>query len=547
MRNILQRPLSRRVFLALSALSAARYVLNLKEVEAQAARIEPKANYPVVVIGSGLGGLCCAVYLARQGFPVTVLEQRPIPGGYACSFDRLDGRFTFDVSLHGMAAHNNATARILDDLGVLAHLDLIELPEIYQLRTPQATLSMPPQHPETYIQRLCRLFPEEEEGIRDFIQLVMEIAEEADRLHRKGMPSKFTFPFRYPKIYQSYNKTLSKLMDPHIKDRALRCILASLWDFHGLPPSKVSGLYYAAALGDVLKNGTYFTKRHCRDLNNYLVRALEEAGGRVCYETVASRILVQRGRVAGVETAAGKKIPARVVVSNTNIHDTLFNMLPKKALPEKYRKKLTTYRPSLSSFIVWLGLRGNPAAEVGAAGIQVLSNRGPEADYAACAAGRVEKVPFRISIYDSIYQGYSRPGTSTVRLFCLSGFGPWQKYEEDYRAGHKEAYRKEKKRCAEILIRRAEKIIPGLASAAEVIVTASPLTNKRFTRNTLGAIYGFEQSVENAYIRRIDNRTPLKGLYLAGAWCNPGGGFSGVLLSGQIAFRKIMDDLAEGV
>ena len=76
----------------------------------------------------------------------------------------------------------------------------------------------------------------------------------------------------------------------------------------------------------------------------------------------------------------------------------------------------------------------------------------------------------------------------------------------------------------------------------EVQVSATPLTNWRFTRNTEGAIYGFEQSVENAYVKRIDNRTPIKGLYLASAWCNPGGGFSGVLLSGQMAFRKMMED-----
>jgi prolycopene isomerase len=78
----------------------------------------------------------------------------------------------------------------------------------------------------------------------------------------------------------------------------------------------------------------------------------------------------------------------------------------------------------------------------------------------------------------------------------------------------------------------------------EIEVAATPLTNWRFTRNTEGAIYGFEQSVDNAYIKRLEHRTPIKGLYLASAWCHPGGGFSGVLLSGQIAFREMMEDWA---
>jgi prolycopene isomerase len=76
----------------------------------------------------------------------------------------------------------------------------------------------------------------------------------------------------------------------------------------------------------------------------------------------------------------------------------------------------------------------------------------------------------------------------------------------------------------------------------EVKDSATPLTNWRFTRNSEGAIYGFEQSMDNAYMNRINNRTPVKGLYLASAWGNPGGGYSGVLRSGEITFGMMMED-----
>jgi phytoene dehydrogenase-like protein len=76
----------------------------------------------------------------------------------------------------------------------------------------------------------------------------------------------------------------------------------------------------------------------------------------------------------------------------------------------------------------------------------------------------------------------------------------------------------------------------------EVREAATPLTNQRYTGNTQGAIYGFEQSMDNAFMNRIDNRTPVKGLYLASAWGNPGGGFTGVLMAGQNTFRKMMED-----
>jgi phytoene dehydrogenase-like protein len=75
------------------------------------------------------------------------------------------------------------------------------------------------------------------------------------------------------------------------------------------------------------------------------------------------------------------------------------------------------------------------------------------------------------------------------------------------------------------LIKRAETaLIPGLSSMIDIKEAATPLTNRRFTGNTDGAIYGFEQSMNNAYMNRISNRTPLNGLYLASAWGNPSEG-----------------------
>ena len=76
----------------------------------------------------------------------------------------------------------------------------------------------------------------------------------------------------------------------------------------------------------------------------------------------------------------------------------------------------------------------------------------------------------------------------------------------------------------------------------EVKESATPLTNWYYTRNPEGAIYGFEQAMNNAFMNRIDNRTPVKGLYLASAWGKPGGGYTAVMGSGQTTFAKLMED-----
>lgn len=55
-----------------------------------------------------------------------------------------------------------------------------------------------------------------------------------------------------------------------------------------------------------------------------------------------------------------------------------------------------------------------------------------------------------------------------------------------------------------------------------------------------GAIYGYEQSLDNAYMNRIKSTTPFKGLYLAPAW--GGGGYQPCLGSGLKAFEAFLKD-----
>lgn len=535
---------SRRSFLTISAMTAASLVLDWKRIDSYAATMGDKSQYPTVIIGAGLGGLCCGAYLAKQGIPVTVVEHHDKPGGYATSFGRAGGKFSFEVSLHGTAAHNTGTGRILNDLGVLDHIELVELPEFYRLKTPTLDISIPQRDPEAFIRLLSEYFPAEEAGIRGLVNEMVALAEEVDKLDRKqGRFFKPLFPLTYRRMWNIRNKTLADVMNEYVKDPALRDALASLWGYYGLPPAKLSGFYYSIATGEYLKHGSYYIKKRSQDLSNALVRAIESSGGKVRYGTLAQKILVEKGAVRGVEIAGGEVVPARTVVSNASAITTFREMLPQEVVPADYLKKLESYRPSISSFLVWLGLNQEVRGKIRGCGIYVTSGRGPEADYESCLKGEVDKGFYGVSVYDNAYDGYSKPGTSSIVLIFLTGYEPWRKFEADYRAGRKDSYYKEKDRWRDILIRRAEtEIIPGLSSMIEIKEAATPLTNWRYTRNTEGAIYGFEQSMNNAFMTRIDNRTPIKGLYLASAWGNPGGGYGGVLGGGQQTFLKIMED-----
>jgi prolycopene isomerase len=534
---------SRRDFLKLTALGTTALATTGARGQSEGkAAGETLGKPPVVVIGAGLGGLCSAAHLARQGFPVTVVEQHDKPGGYASSFRR--GRFNFEVSLHGTALADNAAARMLESLGVSERIELVALPQLYRHVTPELDISVPQKDPEAFVRLLSEHFPDEKEGIAEFVRDLVVIAEAIENLDRlRNAPFELLTSLPYWTLFKIRNKTLADLLDGYVQSPAAREALVALWGYYGLPPSRLSAMFFANATGSYLRDGSYYIRPRSQSLSTALAEVIQAAGGEVRYGTAVERIGIKDGAVDGVVLADGNELPAQVVVSNANAPDTFRRMLPPAVVPPDYREQLAEYRPSISSFIVWLGLKRDATDVVESYNTHVASGRGPEADYRSCLKGEVDRGAFVVTLYDKLYAGYSEPGTSTLQILFLSGYEPWRSFEADYEAGRKDAYHAQKQRWTETLIRRAEEaVVQGLSSMIEVMVSATPLTNRRYTRNPEGAIYGFEQATNNAFFNRIENRTPVDGLYLASAWGFPGGGYVGALTGGKQAAEEIVGD-----
>jgi len=157
------------------------------------------------------------------------------------------------------------------------------------------------------------------------------------------------------------------------------------------------------------------------------------------------------------------------------------------------------------------------------------------------AKADMAKCGFSLTLYDNLYEGYSPKGKNTVDLLTLQGYDFWKPFAEDYFDGQKDTYRAKKEEMADVLIDRAEKAhLPGLRAAIEVKEIGTPLTNWRYTRNYRGAIYGWDQTLDNSGPTRLPHTTPIKDLYLAGAWTQPGHGYGAVIPSGLQCFAEVM-------
>ncbi|MEW6512219.1 MAG: hydroxysqualene dehydroxylase HpnE [Bacteroidota bacterium] len=85
---------------------------------------------PVVIAGAGLSGLAAGAGLAARGIPVTVLEQRPVPGGRATSFIDQNSGEEVDNGQHVLIAGYAHTLRFLDTIGTREFLNIQKTPEL---------------------------------------------------------------------------------------------------------------------------------------------------------------------------------------------------------------------------------------------------------------------------------------------------------------------------------------------------------------------------------------------------------------------------------
>ncbi|MGB8951518.1 MAG: NAD(P)/FAD-dependent oxidoreductase [Candidatus Aminicenantales bacterium] len=541
MRGIERREFFKRVLAALPILK-----LDWESFPRAGASGTEDKDCDAIIIGSGLGGLSCAAAFARQGFKSIVLEQHNQPGGYATAFSRRGG-FTFDVSLHSTTVGEREGIRnLIQGFPEIKEVEFVPHPYLYRAVFPEHDIRVPQQDIQKYMDLLIKQFPSEKEGIIGLFNDMKGLANEIDKYSQLGGKVDMDrFPQEFPVLYKSFAKTWGGFLDPWIKDVRLKAIVSALWGYYGLPPSKLACFYYVLPTIGYLSQGGFYPRGRSQAVSQAFVKFIEERGGQVLLSTCVDKILVKDKTAYGVVTDKGREITARVVVSNANAYDTFHSMVEDPAALADYLARLGKYSVSLSTFQVFLGLKKDLAAEAGIKDSEIFVESGydPEESYAQAAAANVEGGGYGLTIYDNVYQGYSPQGKNTINILVLQGYDHWEKYEADYWKGNKAEYKKEKERMADLLIEKAERgFLPGLRNAIEVKEIGTPLTNVRYTRNYRGAAYGWDQTLDNSGPRRLPHKTPIKNLYLSGAWTSPGHGYGAVIPSGLECFAEIMKE-----
>jgi phytoene dehydrogenase-like protein len=500
-------------------------------------------DYDVIVIGAGLGGLSAATFLASEGLRVLLLERHNIPGGYATSFVR--GRYEFEVALHelsgiGPPENRGGLYRYLDSLGVTKEVDFIHIPNLYRAIYPDLDITLKADR-ASFEQQLCQTFPHEADGIRRFVKRIFDLRGDLIKISIKGgSGSPLTLPLRLPHFFRYLPTSWGHVLNRDVKDPRARAVLSQYWGYVGMPPSKISFIYFATTLASYLRRGAAFPTGRSQALANAFIARLEAYGGVARMGCGVQRITLtpSNERINGVITDQGEEINADWVISNADPITTCRELIGANKVPTAFTTQLQSSEVAASTVNVYLGV-AQSHEKLGLDDHEIFINSDYDFESQYQMMRSLDLPPaIALTCYNVIYPDISPPGTSIVVLTALSYAEPWYQIPPT-------EYVATKNRLADAMITLAEKVAPGLREYTEVVEVSTPLTNIRYAGTLGGSIYGFNQPPRDNPIWRMPHKGPLEGLYFVGAWTQPGGGFEPAIRSGRQAGWRILRKLGK--
>jgi len=487
-----------------------------------------------------MGGLSAAAHLAKGGMKVLVLEQHQKVGGCASSFVRDD--FAFDTALHEMSlgGGNGFLRALLKEVGVLDRVTMIRIPELGRSIYPGMEIRQK-EGIEEYSAELISHFPQEEENIHAFFRQMAAMSDDASALRDiffssplKALMMKMAVPFKQRRLAKYYNNNLQDVLDDFFEDERLKSAVAQFWVYHGPPPSEQWAIIYMLGQYSYIKNGGWQFVGSSSSLSEAYADRIREMGSEVMTSTRVKAINVEDNRVRGVTTADGKKYTSRYVVSNADPFQTWYKLVGIEHTPRSIRRQLEDMEPATSLAGVYLGL-DVPVSFFGISDYEIFYNTSWDNDamYRAMREGRWEEGLLSMTFYSNLPDDfYAPPDKASIVLHTYSDWKWWSDDDQEYE--------KQKDDMMDTLITMAEKVMPGLRDHIVYQEGMTPKTIHHYTLNYQGSPYGMQFNVENR--NRMDLKSPIAGLYGAGAWYFPAHGVGMTQVSGYMAAKSILKE-----
>jgi prolycopene isomerase len=283
---------------------------------------------------------------------------------------------------------------------------------------------------------------------------------------------------------------------------------------------------------------------------NRLERSYREHGGSIRYRTMVDGITVDDSekRASGVRTTAGERIGADTVVYAGDYKRFVGEILPERYFKPRFVKRIRNAELTEGILSVYLGVDIPPEElerRLGSQHVFLFPNYDvifPD-QHSSREVHRNMWVAY--NFFHRQNPDAAPPGKSSLVLQTYSSYR-WEDYwhngsDSDRR---REEYRRFKEEVARELVGTAEGLLPGLSSHIEYFDAGTPLSLKRFTRNSEGATGGwsYDDKISPVFRRWGLNmfRTPLPNLHASGHYALWPGGVISAALSGRMVANRVL-------
>jgi phytoene dehydrogenase-like protein len=493
----------------------------------------------VVVIGSGIGGLCCGALLAHYGLKVTLCESYSLLGGAAHGFEREGHYFDSGPSLYSGLSYSpspNPLRQVLDIIGedvTWANYN------IWGCRLPEGDFDTA-VGADQFCEVLQQLSGEKAVAEWRELQRVMQplssaatsLPTAAVRFDWGALQTARPFALRWLKHAASTPKMLgpfSRVMDSVVTDPFARnwlnmlCFLLS-----GLPASGTNTAEMAFMFADWYRPDVRldYPIGGSAALVKALARGITKRDGQIKTGAHITQINSKNGRATGVRLRSGEVIEARrAVVSNASIWDTL-KLLPAGVLPQKFVQQRQA-TPTCDSFMhLHVGIEAQGLPSDLACHYIVLD------DWAKGITAPQNLVA--ISIPSVLDANLAPPGKHSIHVYT-PGNEPYRLWQGLSRSSA--AYAQQKEARSQVMWQALERVIPDIRSRTTLALTGTPLTHERYLRRYQGT-YG--PAIWAGKGLFPGPKTPIKGLLCCGDSTFPGIGLPAVAASGMMAAHSLI-------
>lgn len=472
-----------------------------------------QTKYDVIIIGSGLGGLMSALFLAKEGKSVCVLEKNNQYGGNLQTFVR--DKIIFDTGVHyvGSLQKGQILHRYFDYAGIADNLELLPLdPDGYD-RICFAT------HPQTeyphaqgyhnFIAQLLPYFPKERKALEQYAQTLTQICD------------KFPLYRFVPEgIYDM--ETLSLKVNDFIKeitnDTTLQAVLLGTSFLYGGNHPHTPLYVHALTVNSYIESAYRF-RRGGSQLIKLLTKELRRLGGKLYKHSQVTHFSYNDQRITSAHTKDGKEYFADLFISNIDVKSTIA-IAGAEHFKRAFCNRIKQLKPIIGAFSLHLVMQPNSFPYLP---YNVYWFRDKESLW---HANNYHPSEFPLSYMLSITPSESNPNyAESITLLTYMKYeevAPWEDTfnTKTHVSQRGEQYEDFKKHRAELLLDALEQKYPNIRNHIKAYYTSTPLTYRDYIGIEQGSCYGYDKNADSSMNHLIAPQTHIPNLFLTGQSVN---------------------------